>query len=98
MTSSAIVFSFDFASEVDTLRFARELERRRVPVECPGPGDRRRVYRRFVRSAEQPFLKPAVGELVEDLNRPVGDDVDGYHRANKARFQADESEAGFQFG
>ena len=81
--------------EIDPLRLARELECGRVPVEGPrtlggGGGDRR-----LVGSAEQPLLEGPVGQLVEDLDCAVGDDVDGDDRANQFRFEADEGEAGF---
>jgi hypothetical protein len=84
--------------EVDSLRLAGQLERGRVAVEGPGPRDRRRGNRRLVVLAEEPLLECPVGQLVDDLDGPVRDDVDGDDRANEVWFEADGREAGLQFG
>ena len=81
--------------EVDPLGFARELECGGIAVEGPGAfgrGEGNRRPRRRCPSSRS--LKRSVGQLVEDLHRAVGDDVDRDDRANQLRFEADEGEAG----
>lgn len=74
-----------------------ELKRRRIPIEGPRTFRRRQGNRRFIGRAEESLLEAPVRQLVEDLDRPFGNRIDGNDGANEVRFETDERETGFQF-